>query len=319
MERYNGKRYKVQLEFDIDIEMALHSRPCHIYTEKIIICKLLHCFKDTLLSCLLLHVIELLSTGLFILKTCLSISEDRGFGNYQCKFCMKRLANSSAIKRHVAAHFYYRRYGCPYCELLFTQSTFAVNHVRAKHKGMAVYYMDNKDPKMEAKIRRSWVNISAEEETEEFNAAGIVRGAGKRKIKKPQKAFQLEQDILKTIKCEEESSILNEAGQESMDVNLYSNLDSNPDEHSIGDIENPFEMNDLGTMATVEDTSATAANEITGNVDQSTVVKQKAFKCCQCNYETEHKTSMIRHVMWKIGYKPYQCGLCSFTDVLYIG
>lgn len=119
------------------------------------------------------------------------LTEDRGFGHYQCKMCKKRLANSSAIKRHVSAHFHYRRYGCPYCELLFTQSTFAINHVRAKHRGNAVHYMDNKDPKMEVKIRRAWVNLSMEEDTTElFTLDSIVRGAGKRKIKKPQRAMQ---------------------------------------------------------------------------------------------------------------------------------
>ena len=57
--------------------------------------------------------------------------------------------------------------------------------------GSAIYYMDNKDAKMEAKIRRAWVNLSVEEDTADlFTLDGIVRGAGKRKIKKPQRAFQ---------------------------------------------------------------------------------------------------------------------------------
>ena len=43
------------------------------------------------------------------------------------------------------------------------------------------------------------------------------------------------------------------------------------------------------------------------------------YKCVKCSYTTEHKTSMLRHIMWKIGYKPYRCPHCGFQDVLVNG
>ena len=120
----------------------------------------------------------------------------------------------------------------------------------------------------------------------------IERGVGSRDI-----------DSIKKIN--DECHLYNEENED--------NIDAQP--------QHAFEMNDLGTVSMEIEENGITANEMPESNDTDTplVAKQKAFKCCQCDYETEHKTSMIRHVMWKIGYKPYQCGLCSFTDVLYIG
>ena len=63
------------------------------------------------------------------------------------------------MKRHISSHLNYRRYGCPYCALLFTQSTFVLNHVRSKHPGKRLSYDDNKVEEVEEKIRESWVNL----------------------------------------------------------------------------------------------------------------------------------------------------------------
>ena len=67
---------------------------------------------------------------------------------YKCKICNftenSSLRKCTNMRRHVMAHLNYKRYRCKYCDFASTTTCMTKGHVKRRHPGKMVTYIDDK-------------------------------------------------------------------------------------------------------------------------------------------------------------------------------
>ena len=256
-------------------------------------------------------------------------TENADEGNYQCLLCNRRTINGTTMKRHISSHFNYRRYGCPYCELLFTQSTFVLNHVRSKHHNKRLYYVDQKIPEVEEKIRDSWVNIKELEAKDKSGAVAVLPAAVdgsklKALLTQPNTsragALGRRQQQLAAGRQLQQQETEADAADAAEGAAAYQNGDVEQLDASDDDVDDA-ENNDADASQTNNNHMSLDDHDldhsdtrVTSRAQQQHAARVQ-YKCVRCDYSTQHRTSMSRHLMWKIGYKPYACAHCGASEI----
>ena len=197
-----------------------------------------------------------------------------------CNHCSYATLTSTLMRHHVMSHINYRPFRCSYCSFNGVRSYQVKKHMQSMHAKLPTVVKYITDPDIESTL------------TNHFKMK-IRKGTLNDSHIRPYR--------LKHIPSQNAHKSKISARRATDDSNI-------PLKKPKIEREDPEEQEDPEQQSQEE-----------APASQGEVRSKEAYICVLCGFRRPTRSSILRHIMWELDYRPWSCPHCSYKDVTLFG
>ena len=208
-----------------------------------------------------------------------------------CCHCSYTTLTSTLMRHHIMSHLAYRPFRCPYCKFGGVRSYQVKKHIQSIHPGKSDVH--------------KYVPIQHIEDTiKDHFTMKIRKGAGDTDSHvKPYR--------LKRVASNESTE----------DASRFEGQDTEPGPYQEP-LPKKIKLEQEDPPPEYEEETLPESNTQTDRsllLKGSLLQKKEVFVCVLCGFRRPSRSSLLRHIMWELNYRPWCCPYCTYRDVTLFG